>query len=178
MISVIIPVSPNDSDSFVRSTFKGADEILVGRDGTWSEAQNMNAAKAKEDILLFIDADMDLLGTDVSKLDGPFEIASALYNSPKELSQLPFETFHNNLQNFSAKWGSPWMLIGGFMWMKKYVWQRVGGFRETWWPDVEFASRAYLLGFKFGFFDIKIVHTRPYSPRFPYIETRWIWGVP
>jgi len=176
LISVIIPVGPQDSPDFVTSTFKGADEIIVEREGTWSEAQNKSARRAKGDTLLFVDADMGLGGIDVSKLNGPCEIASALYVSPWAVA--PWDVFHNNLQNFSAQIGSPWMLIGGFMWMKKYVWQSLGGFRETWWPDIEFAHRAFLSGFKFGYFPIRIVHTRPFSPRFPYLETKFIWGLP
>lgn len=173
MISIVIPVGAGDSPESVKATFTGADEVIEVREGSIPQAQNLGASKAKGDTLLFTECDMDLCGLNVQSLQGPFEIGGALIDT-----LVPGDKLHMMGQNYFAQTGSPWMMIGGFMWMKKYVWELLGGFRDTWWNDVEFASRAFWRGFRFGYFAYRVVHTRPLSPRFPYPEVKYFWGVP
>jgi len=173
MISVVIPVGPEDSSESVKASFTGAYEVLEVRGGKIAEARNLGASRAKGDTLLFTECDMDLRGLDVSKLMGDFDIGSALFETP-----VATDVLHMQMQNWWAATNNPWMMIGGFMWMRRYVWEALKGFRDTWWDDVEFANRAFWRGFKFGHFPTKVVHKRGLSARFPYFETKFLWGVP
>jgi len=166
-VSVVIPVSPNDSDLVEKtvSTFKGYDEIIKVKGGTIAEARNFGAEKARSPYLLFLDCDIDLKNLDVSILPSyDYDVGIALYDT----SHIP--DYLNILnQNFWATIHTPLASIGGFIYCKKSVWEKIK-FRNVYIEDIDFASRAYFAGYKVRTFPVKIIHTRPFTPFYTWLQ--------
>jgi glycosyltransferase involved in cell wall biosynthesis len=157
---------------------KGAGEVIKIREGSISSARNLGAARSKFDELLFLDADMVLPDTlDLSTLSSfGFDIATAEYRV-SELSDYLLQSW----QNFWAEAGCPLAMFGGFIYVRKDVFNEIGGFRDCVGEDIEFAWRAWHLGYRIEKFPFRVLHSRPFHwkslvgvlPKLPQI-----WGVP
>jgi GT2 family glycosyltransferase len=174
-ISVIIPLSQKDE---YRGRIQGAGEVLKINEGSIASARNLGAARAKFNELLFLDADMLLPeNLDLSTLDSfGFAIATAEYRV-SEMSEYLLQSW----QNFWAEAGCPLAMFGGFIYVRKDVFNEIGGFRDCVGEDIEFAWRAWHLGFRIEKFPFLVLHSRPFHwksfvgvlPKLPEI-----WGVP
>ncbi len=174
-VSVIIPLGKEDS--YDRKIL-GAGEVLKISEGSISEARNLGAARAKYAELLFLDSDMVLPPElDLSTLDSfDFDIATAEYRVSE-----PLDYLLQAWQNFWSDAGCPLAVYGGFIYVRKEAFKRIGGFRECVGEDVEFACRAWHLGYRIGRFPFQVLHSRPFHwksfvgvlPSFPEV-----WGVP
>ncbi len=174
-VSVIIPVAEGDS---YYHELKGAGEVLKISEGSISAARNLGAARAKFDDLLFLDSDMILpQDLDLSTLASfDFDIATAEYRVSE-----PSHGLLQSWQNFWADAGCPLAMFGGFIYVRKDVFNEIGGFRDCVGEDIEFAWRAWLLGYRIEKFPFQVLHSRPFHwksfvgvlPKLPEI-----WGVP
>ena len=174
-MSVIIPLAKEDE--YNRIIF-GAGEVLKISEGSIASARNLGAARAKFHELLFLDADMHLpANLDLSTLSSfGFDIATAEYRVSEE-SDFLLESW----QNFWAEACCPLAMFGGFIYVRKDVFNEIGGFRDCVGEDIEFAWRAWHLGFQIGKFPFQVLHSRPFHwksfvgvlPKLPEI-----WGVP
>jgi GT2 family glycosyltransferase len=174
-VSVIIPVGEGDSYDH---ELKGAGEVLKISEGSISAARNLGAARARYDELLFLDSDMILpLEVDLSTLDSfGYDIATAEYRVSE-----PSDYLLQSWQNFWGDAGCPLAMFGGFIYVRKESFKRIGGFRECVGEDVEFAWRAWHLGYQIEKFPFQVFHSRPFHwkslagvlPKLPEI-----WGIP
>jgi GT2 family glycosyltransferase len=174
-ISVIIPLSQKDEYS---RRIQGAGEVLKINEGSIASARNLGAGRAKFDELLFLDADMLLPeNLDLSTLDSfGFDIATAEYRV-SEMSDYLLQSW----QNFWADSGCPLAMFGGFIYVRKDIFNEIGGFRDCVGEDIEFAWRAWHLGFRIEKFPYQILHSRPFHWKsfvgvLPKLSE--IWGVP
>ena len=156
VVSVIIPIRKGDTYAF---SIQGAGEVLQITEGTRSYARNLGAKQARYDELLFLDADMDISHIDLSQCNSyAYDIATAYFITP-HMEDLP-TTF---TQNFNALFGSPLSYYGGFMYMRKPVFDKVGPFAERFMEDVDYSTRASVMGYRINAFPFWIVHTRRFS---------------
>lgn len=180
-VSIIIPAGPKDLEDAkaLASTIKGAGEIILGTEGrSPAEARNLAARRARFDELLFLDADMALPeGLNVSRLSTyGYDLATAFYRT------LPIDGMMEYLQNLGAAIGSPTSYIGGFMYVKRFIFDQLGGFRELYAEDTEFATRAWWSGYQVSTFPFEVHHERPF--KWSHIvgptvtEEGRLWGVP
>jgi GT2 family glycosyltransferase len=174
-VSVVIPMTKEDSYDNV---IKGAGEVLKITDGSIAAARNLGAARARFDEFLFLDVDMILPDDlDLSSLSSfGFDIATAEYRVLE-----PSNYLLQSWQNFWADAGCPLAMFGGFIYVKKEVFNHIGGFRDCVGEDIEFAWRAWHLGYRIEKFPFGVLHSRPFHwkslvgvlPTLPEI-----WGVP
>ena len=174
-VSVLIPLGKEDS--YDRKIL-GAGEVLKISEGSISEARNLGAARAKYDELLFLDSDMVLPPElDLSTLDSfDYDIATAEY-----LVFDPLDYLLQAWQNFWSDAGSPLGVYGGFIYVRKEAFKRIGGFRECVGEDIEFAWRAWHLGYRIKKFPFQVFHSRSFHwksvvgalPTLPEL-----WGIP
>jgi len=179
LISVIIPLADRESSARLEKTFTGADEIVrVRRITPVARARNQGAKKASCDNLLFLDADMDLNGLDLKKLEGfDYDLGTAYYTSPVTDDAGIIAT-----QNIYAMFGHPHAYAGGFMYVRRRVFFEVGGFRDVPLSDIEFGQRAWLMGYRVSSFPFLVTHCRRFKRQNilgTYFSGRGTpWGVP
>ena len=164
MLTVFIPASSDDVEEAkaLARTLK-APEVLIETDGSSiAECRNIGASKALGDELLFLDSDVILPdGPDLSTLSAyGWEMATCYFFSDEGSG--PFDPIVMLYQNWMAELGLPAGFFGGYMFMKRRVFDRVGGFRNVPGEDVEFAHRAWLLGIRIGTHPFRAIHPRPY----------------
>lgn len=163
-VTVIIPIRKGERTP-CRDTFKGAAEVLTVVGGSVAKARNAGGERAKSDYLLFADSDMDLHGLDVSLLPSyGFDIGSAHYDTgnPWDLPTV----WHQNLNAF---FNLPGACIGGFIFIRKEVFEKLDGFKDQYMEDVELATRGWMTGWKVESFPFLVTHTRPFTGVIPWI---------
>ena len=162
-VTVVTALSPTEK---VKKTFRGESEWLKVRGYSVSANKNMGWSKAKSPYVLFIDSDIDARNIDVSSLPVyGFDIACAFLNTDYGWDYL---TVLN--QNLLATIRSPLACNGSFMLVKKKVFNKIGGFNDIYMEDVEFASRAFLFGYKIGSLPFRVQHTRPFTSPLQWIS--------
>lgn len=158
-VSVIVPLSPEDSTDQVSKTFKGADEIIAVKGGTVGEARNCGAERARNPYLLFVDSDMDLQGMDVGLLPSyGLDVGAAYYDTP----YIEDKIICTWRQNVEATFLPFLACVGGFIYAKKEVWENIR-FNNVWIEDIEFAYRCMTAGYIVGSFPMTVVHTRKFT---------------
>jgi glycosyltransferase involved in cell wall biosynthesis len=173
-VSVIIPEWGGEKYPY---EIRGAAEVIHVGEGPASYARNLGARRARHDELLFLDADMALPpDLDLSTLAGyGFDMATAYFRTD------PWDALLGIGQNLLASVGHPMSFFGGFMYMKRYVFDDLGGFREVPAEDTEFAHRAWSRGWKISVFPFEVVHTRPFHWKNavgPLLTEEGVWGLP
>jgi hypothetical protein len=178
-VSVIIPIRRGESYNF---DIFGAGEVLQISEGTRSEARNIGASQAQYNELLFLDNDMDISNINLQELDAfNYQIATIYYRtaydnifaSENDISAIVY-------QNIFATIGSPAAYWGGFMYVRKTTFQKIGPFQERFMEDIEFATRAILKGYYINVFPFTALHTRRFSGPSAKIATQpenWGWGL-
>lgn len=162
-VSVIIPIGHNDSADRVKTTFTGADEIIEEKEGSIAQAKNTGGLRAKGDWVCFADCDMDLMNMDLKQVveeaeKNGLDLYTAYYNTDI-LTDYPKIW----IQNTGAALGIATGFLGGFMLMKRNVFDELNGFQDIYMEDIDFALRALLNGFKIGVLPYSVKHTRPFK---------------
>lgn len=105
-----------------------------------------------------------------------FDIATAEYRV-SEASDYLLQSW----QNFWADVGCPLAMFGGFIYVKKDVFNEIGGFRDCVGEDIEFAWRAWHRGFRIEKFPFQVLHSRSFHWK-SFVGTMpalpQLWGVP
>jgi glycosyltransferase involved in cell wall biosynthesis len=183
-LSVVIPSSQKDYRNALRQQVfclsRGAAEAKVITEGrSIAEARNIGIARTYGDEILILDADMILpANIDLSSLSSyNYDLATAWYETVEPLDNLVIM-----YQNFMTAIGSPLGVFGGFMYFKRKVFRDVGPFREMPGEDIEWATRAWLRGWKVKHFDFVVKHGREFhwaNAIGPIVNEKGeIWGLP
>ena len=142
-------------------SLNGAAEVLLMTDGTRSEARNIGAEQAKGDELLFLDNDMDISNINLQELNSYNYAVSTAYFSSNDMLDTIFIT---SAQNWQAAVGLPLSYYGGFMYVRKADFNKIGPFKNNvFMEDIEFANRAVVKGYHINVFPYRVLHTRKFS---------------
>ena len=179
-VSVIVPAKPYTDDieraQVIKDQLSNYVDFIVSTEGDHpATARNEGARKARGTNLLFIDADMNIPKLDCNYLESfNYDLATAMYTS--EYDSIPIVA-----QNVFALTGSPFSFYGGFMWVRSHIFTRLNGFRRMPAEDVEFANRAWKLGYRIEVFPFYVEHTRRFrwaNAIGPTVTEEGIWGIP
>jgi cellulose synthase/poly-beta-1,6-N-acetylglucosamine synthase-like glycosyltransferase len=165
-VSFEIIVADNNSTcglEKVRSVVAGRAEVVLAQEQGAGPARNAAARKAKGDVLAFIDSDCvpraDWLTKGVAALRSADFIGGrvdVLPNTPGELSAAEaFETvFAFDFESYISEKG---FTGSGNMFVRREVFEAVGGFRKTVSEDMEWSHRARACGFRLAYAPAAIV---------------------
>lgn len=181
-IIVVENASYDGSLEMVKKEFTNVKLIKNDSNVGFSKGANIGAKKAKKQILLFLNSDIELLSDDFNKVielldkDGKAAVIGGLMENPDKTKQRSFGKFYNLFQvglmliggdkaelpkNVSTEKEVDWV-SGGFLFIRKEIFDKFGGFDEKFFmylEDMELCYRIKKQGYKVLFYpNVKAMH--------------------
>jgi len=166
-VTVVVPLAEGE---VFRKSFTGEADVIVVRGGSHSYAKNVGGYAAKTRWILFLDSDIDLMGLDLGVAvrlaeERGLDLATGFYET-----SYSEDAWNILVQNFHAALNSPIGCLGGFQLVRKRVFEALGGFKHMYSEDIEFANRAWFLGYRVGSIPVRVKHTRRFTPALRWVE--------
>ncbi len=170
-VSVVIPAHPADVPAAKKlaATLSWAYEVIIDtQNGGCARAKNRGAAKAKGDILFFLDADVESVIGDVSA----FDTEDVDHWFPRILELTPsvtdlYSRLAVGVYNITVKSGFGW---SSTMAVRRDAFMERGGFNEeATWEDMSFAMYCHRHVIRCGVLPLTVKMSRRFHPTWKYL---------